>query len=314
MDQPAPTTSMWITTRVGPLHVQVTGSGPPALLWHSLFVDSSTWDRLRPRLAAARRLVFVDGPNHGANPRRKTSFSLDDCVGAAIDVLDHLGIHGPVDWLGNAWGGHVGILFAAAHPDRCRTLMAIGAPVHPLTIKERRRIQLLAALYLVGGPRPVLRPLVDALVGPATRAEDPAGAAIVARAFTRAGHLGMYDAVRWLSLRRLDLTPVLDRLDTPTLIATARDDPMWTIPAAQAAATQLRNGTMAILPGAGHVGPLLQATPAAANLITSFWREPDITMATQRATLAGASGWHPPLHPRPWPAPTGATKAVRDVT
>ena len=53
-----------------------------------------------------------------ATTRRATApFTLDDCVGAAVDVLDQLGIDEPVDWLGNAWGGHVGILFAAAHPD-----------------------------------------------------------------------------------------------------------------------------------------------------------------------------------------------------
>ena len=79
----------------------------------------------------------------------------------------------------------------------------------------------------------------------------------MARAFQRAGRLGMYDAIRWLSLRRTDLTPVLDRLDIPTLLVTAQDDPMWTVPAARAAAADLSHGTMAILPGAGHVGPLL---------------------------------------------------------
>ena len=289
MDQPATTRSLWITTRVGPLHVQVTGSGPPALLWHSLFVDSTTWDRLRPHLTADRRLVLVDGPNHGANPRQRTSFSLDDCVGAAVDVLDHLSIHGPVDWLGNAWGGHVGILFADAHPERCRSLMAIGAPIPALSGVERRRIQLLATLFLVGGPRLVLRPLLDALVGPAIRAEDRDGAAIVADAFTRAGHLGMYDAVRWLSLRRTDLTPVLERLDTPTLLVTAKTDPMWTIPATQAAAAHLRHGTIAIVPGDGHIGPLLEATPELANLITAFWREPGTTITTQQAAFGGAS-------------------------
>ena len=289
MDQPAMTTSTWITTRVGTLQVHVTGSGPPALLWHSLFVDSTTWDRLVPRLAVDRRLVLVDGPNHGANPRRRTSVSLDDCVGAAVDVLDHLSIDQPVDWLGNAWGGHVGILFAAAHPDRCRTVMAIGAPIPALRAGERRRIQLLAALFLVGGPRPVLRPLLDALVGTATRAEDPDGAAIVANAFARADHLGMYDAVRWLSLRRPDLTPVLERLDTPTLLVTAKIDPMLTISAARAAAAQLRHGTVAILPGTGHIGPLLAATPEAAELISAFWREPGSTIAAQQAMSGGAS-------------------------
>ncbi len=290
MKDPARTTSRSITTRVGPLNVQVAGSGPPALLWHSLFVDSTTWDRLRPRLATDRRLVLVDGPNHGANPRRRTPFSLDDCVRASLDILDHLGIDDPVDWLGNAWGGHVGILFAAANPNRCRTLLAIGAPVHALTPEERRRIKLLSALYLVAGPRPVRRPLVDALVGPATRVEDPDGAAIVAQAFERAGRFGMYDAIRWLSLSRQDLAPVLDQLGTPTLLITGQDDPMWTVPAARAAAARLRHGTMTVLPGAGHIGPVLDRTPAAADLITAFWREPEATITTRRATIAATSG------------------------
>jgi pimeloyl-ACP methyl ester carboxylesterase len=310
MDQPARTSSVSVTTTVGPLTVQVTGSGPPALLWHSLFVDSTTWDRLRPQLAAERRLVLVDGPNHGANPRRTTPFSLDDCVRASREILDQLGIDDPVDWLGNAWGGHVGILFAAAHPDRCRTVLAVGAPIHPLTPPERRRVRMLAALYRVAGPRPVRRPLVDALLGPATRAEDPDGAAIVARAFTRAGRPGMYDAVRWLSLSRPDLTPVLDQLRTPTLLVTGQDDPMWTIPAARAAAAHLRHGTMTVLPGAGHIGPVLHRTPAAAELITAFWRDPDGTIAAQRADrlLDVAAVDQPDRHgrqrgwPGEWPA------------
>ncbi|MGS0684430.1 alpha/beta fold hydrolase [Nakamurella sp. GG22] len=281
---------MSITTRVGPLNVQTIGSGPPAVLWHSLFVDSTTWDRLLPRLATDRRLVLVDGPNHGANPRRKIRFSLADCVGAAEDVLGHFGIDDPVDWLGNAWGGHVGIMFAAANPSRCRTLMTIGAPVHALTAQERRRVQMLSALYFVAGPRPVLRPLVDALVGAAARVEDPDAAAIVANAFERPGRLGMYDAIRWLSLTRPNLTSVLEGLDVPTVLATGQDDPMWTVQAARAAAVHLPQGTMTILPGAGHVGPLLHRTPAAGELISAFWHDPNGTIATHRAAMSARSG------------------------
>jgi hypothetical protein len=51
---------------------------------------------------------------------------------------------------------------------------------------------------------------------------------------------------------RPDLTPVLDRLETPTLLTTNADDPMWTIAAAQAA----------------------QAAPDVAALVTAFWGDP----------------------------------------
>lgn len=289
MHQPAPTSAITVATRLGPLHVQAAGSGPPAVLWHSLFVDSATWNRVRAPLAAERRLVIIDGPSHGGSPPVRHPFTLDDCAAAAADVLDHLGIAEPVDWLGSAWGGHVGIVFAAAHPDRCRSLIALGAPVHPLGDADRRRIRLLSALYRIAGPGPVVSPLVDALLGPKARAEDPEGAAIVAGAFRRAERRGMFDAIRWASLRRRDLTPVLDRLGTPTLLATSPDDPMWTTAAATAAAAHLRNGALVILPGPGHIGPLLQAAPAVVTLVTAFWHDPQATIARHRSQASRAA-------------------------
>ena len=207
MGQSTQASTVTVATRLGPLHVETAGSGPPAVLWHSLFVDSATWARLRAPLATERRLVLIDGPNHGASPPVRHPFTLDDCAGAALDVLDQLGIAEPVDWLGNAWGGHVGIVFGAAHPDRCHSLIAIGAPVHALSAAEHRRIWLLALLYRAAGPGAVVKPLVDALLGPKARAQDPEGAAIVAGAFRRAERRGMSDAIRWLSLGRRDLTP-----------------------------------------------------------------------------------------------------------
>jgi pimeloyl-ACP methyl ester carboxylesterase len=283
MSQPARTSTSAVATRLGPLHVETAGSGPPAVLWHSLFVDSTTWDRVRAPLAGERRLVIIDGPNHGGSPPVRRPFTLDDCAGAAIDVLDHLGIAEPTDWLGSAWGGQVGIVFAAAYPSRCRSLIALGAPVHALSGADRWRIRLLAGLYRIAGPRPVISPLVSALLGPKARATDPESAAIIARAFRRAERRGMFDAIGWLSLRRPDLTPVLDRVGPPTLLATAPDDPLWTPAAADAAAARLRNGAVVILPGSGHLGPLLQSAPAVASLATAFWQDPHATIAHYRS-------------------------------
>lgn len=285
MTRATPTSHLTVPIRVGTLHVETLGNletignGPPVVLWHSLFVDSTSWLRLRTPLSAQRRLVLVDGPNHGGHPPTRIPFSLDDCVGAAVDILDHLGVEEPVDWLGNAWGGHVGVLFAAAYPDRCRSLVAIGAPIHALSSADRRRTRLLSTLYRLLGARPVVNLLVDALLGPHARTQDPDGAAIVADAFRRADRRGMYDAIRWLSLHRRDLTAVLDQIATPTLLTTGLDDPMWTVEAARTAATQLPNGALAILPGAGHIGPLLQATPEVNELVTAFWADPSGTVA-----------------------------------
>jgi pimeloyl-ACP methyl ester carboxylesterase len=99
----------------------------------------------------------------------------------------------------------------------------------------------------------------------------------------------MHAAIGWLSLARSDLTPMLDRLGTPTLLTTGTNDPMWTSGDARAAAAHLANGALVILPGAGHIGPLLQAAPAVVDLVTTFWRDPAATIAHHRsATTAGS--------------------------
>lgn len=58
---------------------------------------------------------------------------MEECATAAIAVLDALDVTEPADWVGNAWGGHVGLVAAADTPDRCRTVVTIGTPTQALT-------------------------------------------------------------------------------------------------------------------------------------------------------------------------------------
>src|SRR5215207_3906431 len=99
-----------IPTRVGSLAVRVRGDGPAAVLWHSLFVDERSWQRVGDELARDRRLVIITGPGHGASSDPGHRYSMDDCAEAAGEVLAAHKIDEPVDWVGNAWGGHVGIV------------------------------------------------------------------------------------------------------------------------------------------------------------------------------------------------------------
>ena len=72
-----------IPTRVGSLAVRVRGDGPPAVLWHSLFVDERSWERVEEALDGRRRLVIITGPGHGASSDPGRRYSLDDCAAAA---------------------------------------------------------------------------------------------------------------------------------------------------------------------------------------------------------------------------------------
>jgi pimeloyl-ACP methyl ester carboxylesterase len=132
-----------VETRLGALAVRVRGEGPVAVLWHSLFVDDSTWNSVEDDLVSARRLVIITGPGHGASSDPGRRYTMDECAEAAADVLATLGIDESVDWVGNAWGGHVGVVFAAKWPRRCRNLITLGTPIQSYTLSERLRIWIL---------------------------------------------------------------------------------------------------------------------------------------------------------------------------
>lgn len=258
-----------IPTRLGALGVRVIGSGPPALLWHSLFIDSTSWDRVCTHLARHRTLILVDGPCHGSSEPHHQRFSLRDCAEAAGQVLTELEPGAAVDWVGNAWGGHVGIVFAESARDRLRSLVTIGTPVEALTRAERRRIIPLVAAYRALGPvGPLVKGVEKALLGEGHGADE---ARFISEPLRAAQRKGMHNAMRSVMLGRPDLLHLLPDIDVPTRFVAVKDDPLAPVEKAQAASRLLPRGSTAVVPGGGHVSPLLQSAPRLAEVIVDFW-------------------------------------------
>ena len=213
-----------IETRVGRLAVRVAGDGPTAVLWPSLFMDERSWDRLLPSLTQDRRLVIINGPGHGASGDPGRRYSLRDCVTAASQVLDRLAIGGAVDWVGNAWGGHVGLRFAAERPAQCRSLITLGTPVAALSRSERRRTYPLLVAHAVLGPTDlVLAGVTEVLLSAHTRANDPEAVELVRDSLRHANRRMLRNAVVSISLGREDLTDLLSEIAAPTLLVTGSD-------------------------------------------------------------------------------------------
>jgi pimeloyl-ACP methyl ester carboxylesterase len=246
-----------IQTRVGELAVRVRGEGPPAVLWHSLFVDERSWGRVEEGLARDRRVVIITGPGHGASADPGHRYTMDDCAAAAGEVLAALDIDGPVDWVGNAWGGHVGIVFAATWPDRCRTLVTFGTPVQAYTWSEQVLFRVLLAVYRVAGMIGYLSGgIVDALLSPRTRANDPEAVNLVLDCLRSMERRALANAMRSISLGRPDLTPRLGAIRCPTVFVTGADHSGWTPGQAEAKCRLLATGAVAVIPDTAYLTPL----------------------------------------------------------
>lgn len=261
-----------IPTPVGDLEVRVVGGGsgrPTALLWHSLFADSRSWHLVEDDLAEDRRLVLVTGPGHGNSTDPGRRYTLEECADAAMSILEHLGITEPVDWVGNAWGGHVGVVAAGKHPERIRSLVAAGTPVHSYTGSGRIQTVLLLMIYRLFGPRRFLvDSVIEVLLSERTRADDPAAVALTRDSFVKAG--GLANAVTSISLRRPDLTPLLPKLTVPTLFITGTEHADWSPDQARSASRLLPDGSVEVLEGSAYLSPL-ESPEEFTRLVRDYW-------------------------------------------
>lgn len=271
-----------VDTDLGALHVRVLGrdnpEGSPVVLWHSLFLDSRTWCGLAEELARTRSVIVVDGPSHGRSAPLFRDFTFAECALAAEQVLDGAGVDAPVDWVGNAWGGHVGIHLAAHRPARIRTLTTIGTPAHPLRPAERwTKAWPLVYLYRLTGPnRLVLKPLSDALVGPESFDAAPDLAATVMAAFTSSDRRAMFHAMRSMMLDRPDMRADMRRITAPTLLIAGRDDSTgWRPAQAQAVADTMVHAVVVATAGSGHSTPLLIDRQTVREALDDFLSAPE---------------------------------------
>ena len=260
-----------VQTRIGSLAVRVLGEGPPAVLWHSLFVDERSWQRVEDGLVRDRRLVIITGPGHGASSDPGHRYSLDDCAAAAGEVLAALDVKEPVDWVGNAWGGHVGVVFAATSPDRCRTLVTLGTPIQSYRRSEQLLFRVLLAVYRVAGMISYLSSaIVEALLSPRTRASDPEAVALVLDCLRTMERRALANAMMSISLGRPDLTPRLAAIRCPTVFVTGSDHSEWTLDQAEAKSRLLADGSVAVVPDTAYLTPL-EAPAETVRIVRDHW-------------------------------------------
>ncbi|MDX6276747.1 MAG: hypothetical protein QOJ72_875 [Nocardioidaceae bacterium] len=268
---PAPERTTSVPTRLGALHVRIIGSGRPTVLWPSMFVDSHTWDRMLPLLTPDRRYVLVDGPGLGLSEPLRRSSNISEAADAAEDLLESLSVDEPVDWVGNAFGGHVGFKLAA-RSGVLRSLVAVSAPTEPISPTLRRSILLLRPiLRTVGVVGPVRAAILDAMLTEASQA-DVGVRQVVLDSLTRPGRASMSAALSSFILQRVDVNDELAGICVPSLFVASDDRGDWSPEDAIAAAARTPGARATSVFGARTLVPLEQ--PAAmATLLHDFWAE-----------------------------------------
>jgi pimeloyl-ACP methyl ester carboxylesterase len=265
----APTQTRFRTS-LGDIAATIVGEGPYALMWHGMFVDGESWGAVIPTLAARRTLVVLDGPGYGASAPLTRLSSIEECAEVGAQIIDQLDSDGRVDWVGAAWGGHVGMATAALFPQRVRSLVAISSPVEP--IDSFFRLKLIVANQILArfGPIAHLKHVIhDSQLIPA-HAKDRSMTGVIDAALARAPRQSIAGTVTSFIINRADATHRLPRITAPTLLITGDDRGEWSPEAMDAAASLIPDARTHVIPHARTLLPVEQPAAVAAA-VEAFW-------------------------------------------
>ena len=106
-------------------------AGPPVVFVHGLIVDnlSSFYYTLAPVVAREVDVLCYDLRGHGRSDRPLTGYRLEDAVADLSGILDATGLTGPVQLVGNSFGGTIVLSTALWAPQRVAAIALIEA--HP---------------------------------------------------------------------------------------------------------------------------------------------------------------------------------------
>jgi pimeloyl-ACP methyl ester carboxylesterase len=268
---------MRITTDLGTLAATVV-PGPPhvAALWHSMFTDSRSWDRVVDELRKERTLVLIDGWSFGASADlgRVVGNFVDRCAQGAVEVISAVQnavAAGPVDWLGSAWGGHVGLQLAATRPDLVRSLVTVSTPIQAASPSMRRQVRMLLPVYRAIGMRgPVRQGLLNGMLTDLTRRTDPAAVDALVAPMSQGNRAAIARTVHSGVLNRTDLAWAAARVRCPALMIATEDRGEWSPAECAETTAAMKDARSAVLTRSRAL-PSVECPAELAALVTDFW-------------------------------------------
>jgi 3-oxoadipate enol-lactonase len=242
----------------------------PVLMMHGFARNAMFWNRWVPAIAETRRVYRPDLLGCGLSDQPPDGYRYTpETIGAQIlAVLDAMSLP-RVHWVGESSGGIIGLLLAAAHPDRIASLVLCNTPTRiPDQIKRTYALDRATAsdamrAYGVGewcrqtlGYRLDMQHADKDLCDWVVREMDRTPPSVAA---------AMHDC-----FEDVDTVPLLPHITAPVLLLSGDDSP---IASAQqkALAETLPNGRVELFPGYGHGVNLLQPERCARTAV-EFWR------------------------------------------
>jgi 3-oxoadipate enol-lactonase len=234
------------------------------VLQHGNGRSNRFWYSWVPYLSRFYRVVRPDMRGLGessADFDLKSEFTLENCVGDLLAIIEHLGARS-VHVCGESAGGMVSIALAALHPQRVRTLTLVSTPV---SIPAERRV----TYGMTGVSEQVDR---DAYIEATNRSmrfppdADPGLLDWYKREFQK-NRADVQGAMASGLVNSANMLSYLDRLQAPVLGLYPSEGPITTPEQKQMLRDHIKNLRLVELPGTFHKVQLMYPAACATHLL-----------------------------------------------
>lgn len=264
----------------GRLHVIAAGSGPAILLVHGVTLSSAIWSPLLRELRADHRVVAVDLRGHGTSVAGSRGMDFERQADDLLEVLDALALTGAT-LVGHSMGGMISQVLlsrsAKAIGGRIDGFVALDTSTGPVTQSRAGRrfgvhLEQLAGKVLTRSSHrgASVFPGEDAAVW-LTRASFGASPSAAEVELARSQTQSMAPATTAEILGPLlafDGRGLLASIDTPTTVVVGSRDLLTPPRQARRLAAGIRDASMVVVKGAGHM-VMLEATELLADVVAA---------------------------------------------
>jgi pimeloyl-ACP methyl ester carboxylesterase len=232
----------------------VQGDGHPILFIHGFPFDRTMWRPLMATLTGWRRIApDLRGLGLSDVPESYSMADYADDLAALMDAL-----HVPQAVVcGLSMGGYVAFELLRRHSARVRALILAATRAEADDEAGKRRRGEMIALVERQGPAALAEVLLPQLLAPANLTAMPHVTEHLRTMIAGSPVKGVVGALRAMR-DRADATPLLRKIEVPTLVIAGRDDQLIPPAASRQLADAIPGALFTLIPDAGHLCPLEQ--------------------------------------------------------
>lgn len=261
-------TSRFLDTSSGRIHLHEAGSGHPVVLLHGSGPGATAWSNFSPNilsLAEHHRVLAPDMPGWGQSPPARVKER--DHAETLVHLLDASGLD-KVAVVGNSMGAVTSLNFAIRHPDRVSHVVTMGAamPGQPMMFSAgdgpSEGLRALFAAYRDPSPA-AMRRLVEVMTYDRSFATEALAEQRSVNARSRPEHLENFVADLDEGLPIIRSAPTLQDImgiDVPTMLLHGRDDRVLSLEHSLRLVSTIKDARLVLINRCGHWAQLEHAT------------------------------------------------------